>query len=266
MFSGRMQFSLRRPTSLILKSFIIMTQNYSSRPASTSSKFQVIIDDQFYKNVTETIRFVLRKNAGSWISSEQIEDIASAGCIDVWMKCEQYNPEGGASFKTWYTTCAHNFAISQSKKLKRAVDRKVDITSLTGFDAGKTEIDPEKRSRSKKVDYRSDSTFGWAAQELGINLDEYSADFAFKQADDEAASLKRLAKLESFLSTRLSDKEKEMLGLQNGTDGLTVNLMTKEQLMEQMHMSDSNAYTSKHRLLSKISDFITSSEFTNDED
>lgn len=243
-----------------------MNQNYSSRPASTSNKFQVINDDQFYKTVKETITYVLRKNAGSWISSEQIEDIVSAGCIDVWMKREQYDPSRGASPKTWITTCAHNFAITAAKALKKAVDRKVDITSLSGSDLGKTEVDPEKRSRSKKVNYRTDSTFGWAAQELGINIDEYNADYSFSKESDEAASLKRLAKLEHFLMTGLSDKEKDMLGLQNGPDGLIVNMKTKEQLMEELHITDGNAYTRKNRLLSKIYDYIKSPEYYDDED
>jgi DNA-directed RNA polymerase specialized sigma subunit, sigma24 homolog len=243
-----------------------MTQSYTTRPASSNSN-QVVFDDQFINNVKNTVNYVLRKNAGSWISSDDIEMITSDAYTRIWEQVGKYDPAKGASFKTWYETVARRYAISAAKKLKNNdVDKRVRMDCLTGFDNGHTEDDPEKRSRSKKINYMSDTTFGWAAQELGINLDEFAADYSFTKESDENASLKRLAKLEEFLKTRLTDREKFMLGIQDGEDGLSVNLKSKEQLMEELHMSGSNADTSKHRLLSKIYSFISSSEYNNEED
>lgn len=232
-----------------------MTQNITSRPASKSSNFQVIIDDQFYNNVTNTVNSVLRKNAGSWISSEDIEEIASMARVDIWMKSELYDPAKGASFKTWTVTLAHNFAISEAKKLKNAVDRVIDINRLSGFDnGGNTEEDPEKRSRSKKVNYRMDSTFSWAAKELGIDVEEFNADYFFTKESDEAASAKRLANLEEFLATQLNDREKLLLEMLQ--DGLT-----KEQMMDRLNMTGGTFDTFRSRFRSKVRNFMIASDY-----
>lgn len=233
-----------------------MTKDINSRPASTNSKNQVFFDDQFIKNVTETVNYVLRKNAGSWISSEDIEEIASMARYYILIKSEKYDPEQGASFKTWYTTCAHNFAISASKKLKNAVDRVVCINSLIGFDntGGNISADPTKNTRTRKFNYRSDSTFGWAAKELGINIDEYAADYTFNRESEEKASMKRLARLEEFLDSKLNDREKLMLEMLKEK-------RTKEEMMAKMNMNGGYVDKFKSCLRSKIRDFMTSIDY-----
>ena len=231
-----------------------MEKNNNSHPTSTSNKYQVVINDEFDKNVTETVNFVLRKNAGGWICSDDIDEIASMACVDIWMKSSLFDPSKGASFKTWYTLLSHNFAISESKKLKNEVDRIVDLANLSGFDDGYSEVDPEKRSRSKKVNYRKDSTFSWAAQELGISIDEFNADYLLMKDADEKASMKRLAILEEFLDTKLSDKEKMMLEMLKED-------RTTEEKMEAMNMSSNNVYTFTKRLREKIRNFMRSSDY-----
>ena len=68
-----------------------MEKNNYSRPTSTSNKYQVVINDEFYKNVTETVNFVFRKNAGGWICSDDIDEIASMACVDIWMKSSLFD-------------------------------------------------------------------------------------------------------------------------------------------------------------------------------
>lgn len=228
-----------------------MKKNTTLQSAS-DSRFQVIIDDQFTKTVNDTVRVVLRKNAGSWISDEDIKDIASNARMDIWMKRSEYDPAKGA-FKTWTVTLAHNFAISESKKLKRAHDKSVSLTSLSGFD----DIDDGEDGRSPRtrtISYRNDSTFLAEGQTLGLDPGETEADHAMMKEYDEQASLRRLALLEEFLETRLNDREKLMLEMLK--DGLS-----KEQMMEIMHMTGGNVDTFKSRLRSKIRNFMIDCDY-----
>ena len=131
--------------------------------------------------------------------------------------------------------------------MKKAV--KMSQLSILGNINGK---DPEQFK--KVIDYTKDSTFSWAAEGLGINLDEMRADFGFNMEAEESASIKRLEKLNRFLEDGLNDREKKYLQMKK--DGFT-----KEQMMAELNMSGGCFDSFKCRFVSKVVKFMRSVDY-----
>lgn len=213
----------------------------------------VVIDDQFRRNISSTVSYLLHKNAGSWIMEEDIEEIAAKTIERIFDQLGTYNPSRNASFKTWANAVAHNFAIRASEKLQRDRRRFVRLSSLAGYDMEDGDDQNSGQCR-KSYDFTKGACFSWASGILGIDPESGEADFSMMKEADEQASRKRLACLENFLSTGLNESEKQMLEMMK--DGLS-----KAQMMEVTHKSGANIDTCRCRLRSKIRNFMKSIDY-----
>lgn len=228
-----------------------MKEIQNSHRVSVDKNNQIVIDNNFKNTVTNTVYSVLRsKKVGSWMRSDQIEEIATAALFHIYVNVGQFDPSKGRA-DTWIRRAAHNFAITESKKLWNKMKKAVKMSQLSilGNINGK---DPEQFK--KVVDYTKDSTFSWAAEGLGINLDEMRADFGINMEAEESASIKRLEKLNRFLEDGLNDREKKYLQMKK--DGFT-----KEQMMAELNMSGGCFDTFKCRFVSKVVKFMRSVDY-----
>lgn len=228
-----------------------MEKIQNSHRVSVDKKNQIVIDNNFINTVTNTVYGVLRsKEVGSWMSSDQIEEIAAAARFHIYVNVGQFDPYKGTA-DAWVKRAAHNFAITESKtlwnKMKKAV--KMSQLSILGDMNGK---DPEQFK--KVVDYTKDSTFSWAAEGLGINLNEMRADYSFVKEAEESASLKRLEALTHFLETGINDREKKYLQMKQDD-------FTKEQMMAELNMNGGCFDTFKSRFVSKVEKFMHSADY-----
>ena len=228
-----------------------MEKIQNSHRVSVDSNNQIVIDNNFNKAVTNTVYSVLRsKEVGGWMSSEQIEEIAATALIHIYLNVGQYDPSKGAA-DAWTKRAAHNFAITESKKLWNKMKKAVNMSQLSAMG----DMNGKDREKFKKmVDYTKDSTFSWAAEGLGIILDEMKADYGFNKESEESASLKRLDVLNRFIETGLNDREKKYLQMR--TDGFT-----KEQMMMELNMKGGCFDTFKCRFVSKVKNFMHSTDY-----
>ena len=157
-----------------------MKEIQNSHRVSVDKNNQIVIDNNFKNTVTNTVYSVLRsKKVGSWMRSDQIEEIATAALFHIYVNVGQFDPSKGRA-DTWIRRAAHNIAITESKKLWNKMKKAVKMSQLSilGNINGK---DPEQFK--KVIDYTKDSTFSWAAEGLGINLDGMRADFGFNDGN-----------------------------------------------------------------------------------
>lgn len=92
------------------------------------------IDNRIYDSVTTTVKVVLRQKGCWYLSADDIEEIAQDAMVHIWLNVEKFDPEKGVSFKTWANTAAHNWAISQSKKLHTIAKSSARLDDLREFD------------------------------------------------------------------------------------------------------------------------------------
>ena len=162
-----------------------MSQNLSPLSNSSIGKNLSLFNREVIKSVSDTVRFTLLKNAGSWVTKGYIDvdDFIQGANLHILNRSNSYDPEHGASFKSWACVVAKNYTISESKKLKKI------ITAKTRFDVIE-----------------------------GMDLEDYSVLEPFQKAEEDFESKNRLTQLTGFLST-LNDSEKQLLEMMK--NGLT---------------------------------------------
>lgn len=228
----------------------ISTATSTTRSAS-SVKNLAILDNECIDAISSTVTCTLRKNAGSWISSDDIQDIVQSAVTHVWLKRDQYDPEKGASFKTWTNTVAHNFAIQTSKRIKKAADKAVAISGLLDLcDCG----DDDEPKAATKAFSGIDTSNTWAMDSLGINLGENAADYGFSRDAEDMASENREKALREFLDRRLNENERLLFNMMS--DGLS-----KQEMMEITHKTGGCIDTSISRLRSKVRNWMKASDY-----
>lgn len=154
-----------------------MSRNLSPSSDSSISNNISLFNDDVIKSISDTVRFTLLKNAGSWVQKGYIdvEDFIQNACLHILNRSAHYDPDRETKFKTWVCVVARNYTISESKKLKKI------ITARTRFDVIE-----------------------------GMDLMDTSIQDPFQHLEELAESKERLALLTGFLST-LNESEKSML-------------------------------------------------------
>jgi RNA polymerase sigma factor (sigma-70 family) len=162
-----------------------MSRNLSPSSNSSFDKNLPLFTDEIVKSITETVRFTLIKNAGSWVAKGYIDvdDFIQSACLHVLNRSDVYDSEHGTPFKAWVCVVARNYTISESKKLKKI------ITAKTRFDIIE-----------------------------GMDLEDYSILEPFQKMEESSESRDRLTHLTGFLST-LNESDKLMLEMMK--DGLS---------------------------------------------
>lgn len=222
----------------------------STTRSASSVKNLAILDNECIKAITNTITCILRKNAGSWISNDDIQDIAQSAIMHVWMKRDQYDPEKGASFRTWTNTVAHNFAIQTSKRMKKAADKAITLSGLLDLGEG-----GEDDSKGKtKAFNEANTSYSWALDNLGIRSGENAADFGLSRNAEETATQNREQALRHFLNNRLNESERLLFNMMS--DGLS-----KQEMMEITHKNGGAIDTSISRLRSKVRNWMKASDY-----
>ena len=227
-----------------------MTQNITSRPASKSSNFQVIIDDQFYNNVTNTVNSVLRKNAGSWITDDDINDVVQSVAMHILLQTERYDESKGA-FSTWCATIAHNYSIQLGKRMKKAGDRAVKLSGVNTFLDG---MDDDEKALFTPGNRQEDTSLSWAMDNLGMHPEEAEADYFMMKALEEDEMRARTSSLQEFLDTRLNPGEKQMLEMMKDN-------LSKEEMMAITHKTGGNIDVCKSRLRAKVYNWMKASDY-----
>ena len=227
------------------------TSTSTTRSAS-SQKNLAVIDRECYDAIRETVSFVLYRNASSYITRDDIQDITQEAATKVLLNSSLYDPEKNTSFKTWATRVAHNYAIQLSRKIKKSVDTSVAISGFLDME-GSFEDDDEKKVASK-IFTGKDSSTSWAMDILGIRPEESNADFAFTKKDEYSAMKTRIRNLQDFLDTRLNSSEKFLLEMM--CDGLS-----KTEMMEITGKTGGNIDTSISRLRSKVREWMKASNY-----
>lgn len=222
----------------------------STTRSASSVKNLAILDTECVDAIRNTVTCVLRKNAGGWISSDDIQDIAQSAVMHVWMKRDQYDPEKGASFKTWTNTVAHNFAIQTSKKIKKSADMAVAISGLVDLSDACGEDDAPKA----KAFNGADTSNTWAMDNLGIRLGDNAADYGLSRSAEDLAEEKRVKALNEFLDKRLNENERLLFNMMS--EGLS-----KQEMMEITHKSGGNIDTCICRLRSKVRNWMKASDY-----
>lgn len=213
---------------------------------------QVVIDAECYESIRKTVRYVLKRNMRNYVSDCDVDDAVQSVLIHIWVKKDVYDPNRGASFKTWATTIAHNYAIQLSKKLQK--HSKV-IKSLCDFDS--------LTSGQEGMDYvfntivQSNSSLSWINDNLGHIQNESNADYKFDQQHEELKQSARLNNLTNYLENKLNQSEKQLLQMLKDD-------RSKAEMMDLLQKSSGNIDTCKSRLRSKISKWMKESDYYGD--
>lgn len=110
-------------------------------------------DGRLYSELCTSVTCFLLTHAASFLSQEEIEDIAQNAVIHVWDIRDKYDSSKGASFKTWASRVVHNYAVSESKKACRKSSLSTNIDEIHGLVAkegiecieGRSEFDSDLR-------------------------------------------------------------------------------------------------------------------------
>jgi RNA polymerase sigma factor (sigma-70 family) len=162
-----------------------MSQNYSPLGNSSIGKNLPLFNADVIKSISDTVRFTLLKNAGSWVMKGyvDVDDFIQSANLHILNRSDAYDPDHGTSFKSWACVVAKNYTISESKKLKKI------ITAKTRFDLIE-----------------------------GMDFEDFSVLEPFQKKEEYSESLDRLAQITGFLS---SLNESDKLLLQMMKDGLS---------------------------------------------
>jgi RNA polymerase sigma factor (sigma-70 family) len=163
-----------------------MSQNSSPESNSSVGRNLAFFNEAIVNAIAETVQLTLTKYAGTWVHKGYIDvkDYTQNATLHILNKCDSYDPERGASFKSWACTVARNYYISEAKKLKRIVGCK------------------------QRLDF-----IGEGIEELKIPFED-----SFSLIEDVIASNSMFAQLCDFLTTL---NESEQLLLQMMKDGLS---------------------------------------------
>ncbi len=162
-----------------------MSRNLSPSSDSSISNNLSLFNSDVIQSISDTVRFTLIKNAGSWVQKGYIDvdDFIQSASLHILNRSVSYDPEHGTPFKTWACVVARNYTISESKKLKKI------ITAKTRFDV----LD-------------------------GMDWEDLSVPDPFQKIEEDYESRDRLTKLMGFIST-LNESDKLLLEMMK--DGLS---------------------------------------------
>lgn len=213
---------------------------------------EFIIDADFCESIRKTVSYHLKHKLSAYISEADIEDTLQSVLIHIWLKRDMYNPDRGASFKTWAITIARNYTIQLSKKLQKHSSM---IKSLCDYDT--------VSKGQEAMDYVLNAIVGrnssveWINDNLGIKSDIYNADYQFNLLHDEERQDKRFECLKDYLASKLNRNEQLLLQMMKEDK-------TKEEMMEFFKKSSGNIDTCKSRLRSKISKWMRDVDYFGD--
>lgn len=126
-----------------------MIQNSSTTCSPSVGNNSSLFNEDVANAVSATVSITLHKNVGSWIRKGYInlDDFTQNAILHILNKSDSFNPDYGTSFQAWACTVAHNYAISESKKLKRIVENKTRLDLLDGYEIpdGDSTADPFKK-------------------------------------------------------------------------------------------------------------------------
>ena len=139
-----------------------MSRNLSPSSDSSIGNNLSLFNIDVIQSISDTVRFTLIKNAGSWVQKGYIDvdDFIQSASLHILNRSVSYDPEHGTPFKTWACVVARNYTISESKKLKKIITAKTRFDVLDGMDwedlsvpdpFQKIEEDYESRDRLKKL-------------------------------------------------------------------------------------------------------------------
>ena len=162
-----------------------MSRNLSPSSDSSISNNLLLFSSDVIQSISDTVRFTLIKNAGSWVQKGYIDvdDFIQSASLHLLNRSVSYDPEHGTPFKTWACVVARNYTISESKKLKKI------ITAKTRFDVLE-----------------------------GMDWEDLSVPDPFQKIEEDYESRDRLTKLMGFIST-LNESDKLLLEMMK--DGLS---------------------------------------------
>jgi len=227
--------------------------NKSTTRSASISRNVPVIDRECYDSIRKTVTCTLRKNAGSWISQDDINDVVQSVAMHIMLQSDKFD-EGKSTFSTWCSTVAHNYTIQLGKKMKKAGDRAVQLSGVNSFLEGMDDDEKAMFTPSRK---QEDSSLSWAMDNLGLHPDENEADFFMMKAIEDERMAKRTARLQQFLDTKLNDSEKQMFDMmQKG--------LTKQEMMDMTHKTGGNIDVCKSRLRTKVYNWMKASDYYGD--
>ena len=212
-----------------------------------------VIDSHLYESIRRTVTYNLRKNAGSWISSEEIEDVVQNTAMHVFIKACLYDSSMGASFRTWAMTVAHNYSIQLARKMKTADDKVISLDRTFGVRENPAR-DDESAHHIRHHDGIRNSSGAWIMDTLGIIPEECYADCRLRKAEENSASERRAENLVTFLESGLNQNESGMLAMMRER-------LTKEEMMQRTHKTGCNIDTTKSRLRAKVRKWMKETDY-----
>lgn len=220
------------------------TSNVSNEIGST------IIDSKCYEIIRKTVSCSLRKNAGGWITEDEIKDVVQSVALHILLQVERYDKNKGA-FSTWCSTIAHNYSIQLGKRMKKAGERAVRLSCVNTFLEG---MDDDEKALFSTRNRQEDTSLSWAMDNLGLHPEETEADFFMMKALEENERLHRKNNLQEFLETSLTLGEKQMLEM-------IKNNLSKEEMMAITHKTGGSIDVCKSRLRAKVYNWMKASDY-----
>lgn len=218
------------------------------------NKSDLSLDRNYFNGAYEIVHLVVNsvvKEFGClWIKPQDVDDLVQNASIHLWTVMGKYDPSKGASVRTWVAKVARNYTISEIEKLYRTASKEIDIERLKGFNKEGKEIE----AHSSFIDFTKAPDFAWAAEGLGFDLTGNIADSRICSEEEKLAAVERSRMLQKFISTHLSDPEKELLDM-------VIAKTSREEIVSKTGLSRCNIDTRICRLRSKILSFMKSSEY-----
>lgn len=228
-----------------------MMKNHSTPSSSVIFPSSgTILDADCYDVIRKTVTCTLRKNAGGWITEEDIKDVVQSVALHILLHVETYDKSKGA-FSTWCSTIAHNYSIQLGKRMKKAGDLAVSLSCVNTFLDG---MDDDEKALFSPRNRQEDTSQTWAMDNLGLHPEETEADFFMMKALEENEMLRRKNKLQKFVDTRLTPGEKQMLEMMK-------NNLSKEEMMAITHKTGGNIDVCKSRLRAKVYNWMKASDY-----
>lgn len=229
-----------------------LSKSSTTRSAS-SRKSAPVIDRECYEAIRKTVTCTLRKNASSWVSEDDIQDVVQSVAMHIMLQSEKYD-EDKSTFSTWCSTVAHNYTIQLGKKMKKAGDRAVRLSGVNSFLEG---MDDDEKAMFTASYRQEDTSFSWLKDEFGMHPEESEADFFMMKAVEDEEMLRRTSNLQDFLDTKLNDGERQLFEMMK-------NGLSKQEMMEATHKTGGNIDVCKSRLRSKVYNWMKATDYFGD--
>lgn len=222
----------------------------STTRSASLRKSTPVIDRKCYESIRKTVTCTLRKNAGGWITEDDINDVVQSVAMHILLQSERYDESKGA-FSTWCSTIAHNYSIQLGKRMKKIGDRAIKLSGVNTFLEG---MDDDEKALYSAGNRQEDTSMSWAMDNLGMHPEETEADYFMMKALEENEMLRRKNNLQEFLDTRLNPGEKQMLEMMKDN-------LSKEEMMAITHKTGGNIDVCKSRLRAKVYNWMKASDY-----